>query len=59
MGTWIAGELLYRDQFGLPYKPDALWVASIVVAMVSVVCLVGYWACRQSLKVSVRDLLTT
>ena len=59
MGTWIAGGLLYRDQFGLPYNPDVLWVVSIVVAMVSVVCLVGYWACRQSLKVSVRDLLTT
>lgn len=59
MGTWIAGGLLYRDQFDLPYNPDTLWVVGIVVAMMAVVCLVGYWACRQSLRVSVRDLLTT
>jgi hypothetical protein len=27
--------------------------------MVAAVCVVGYIACRQSLKVSVRDLLAT
>jgi putative ABC transport system permease protein len=58
MGTWIAGLLMYRAQFDLPYHPDTRWVAGVVVAMVASVCLVGYLACRQSLKVSVRDLLT-
>ncbi len=57
-GTWSAGLLIYRAQFGLTYNPDTLWVAGTVIAMVAVVCLVGYMACRQSLKVSVRDLLT-
>jgi putative ABC transport system permease protein len=58
-GTWSAGLLIYQSQFNLTYKPDALWVTMIVAAMVTAVCLVGYLACRRSLNVSVRDLLTT
>ncbi|UTW55709.1 ABC transporter permease [Kordiimonas sp. SCSIO 12610] len=56
-GTWIAGILIYEEQFSLPYNPDILWVLGTVIAMVSIVCLVGYMACRQSLQISVRDLL--
>lgn len=56
-GTWIAGLLIYQAQFNLTYNPDALWVAGMVFAMVAAVCLVGFIACRHSLKVSVRDLL--
>jgi predicted membrane-bound dolichyl-phosphate-mannose-protein mannosyltransferase len=59
VGTWSAGWLIYRAQFRLTYNPDLLWVAGTVVAMVATVCLVGFIACRQSLKVSVRDLLAT
>ncbi|UYV16557.1 ABC transporter permease [Porphyrobacter sp. ULC335] len=58
-GTWIAGYLIYDAQFKLTYNPDLLWVTAIVMTMVTTVCMVGYLACRQSLKVSVRDLLTT
>ena len=58
-GTWIAGLLIYQSQFRLTYSPDIIWVTGTVLAMVAAVCLVGYLACRQSLKVSVRDLLTT
>ena len=57
VGTWSAGLLIYSAQFKLTYNPDALWVAGMVVVMVAAVCLVGYMACRQSLRVSVRDLL--
>lgn len=56
-GTWSAGLLIYRSQFNLPYSPDLVWVAGMVVAMVASVCLVGFIACRQSLNVSVRDLM--
>jgi len=56
-GTWIAGLLIYQTQFKLTYNPDTAWVAGVVVSMVVAVCLVGFVACRQSLKVSVRDLL--
>ncbi len=59
VGTWCAGWLIYRSQFRLTYNPDPLWVAGMVASMVAAVCLVGYLACRQSLKVSVRDLLAT
>lgn len=58
-GTWIAGFLIYQGQFNLTYNPDARWVAGMACTMVAVVCLIGYLACRQSLRVSVRDLLTT
>jgi putative ABC transport system permease protein len=56
-GTWSAGLLIYQAQFNLAYNPDILWVVGMVCALVTTVCIVGYLACRQSLKVSVRDLL--
>jgi putative ABC transport system permease protein len=59
VGTWIAGLLIYQAQFNLPYNPDTLWAGAMVAAMLAAVCLVGLVACRQSLKVSVRDLLNT
>lgn len=58
-GTWLAGLALYQAQFGLTYNPDILWIAGTLAAMVTAVCLVGYAACHQSLRVSVRDLMTT
>jgi len=58
-GTWSAGLLIYQAQFNLNYNPNMLWVAAMVFAMVATVCLVGYLACRQSLKVSVRNLMAT
>jgi putative ABC transport system permease protein len=58
-GTWSAGLLIYRSQFNLTYSPDLVWVAGMVVAMVASVCLVGFIACRQSLNVSVRGLMTS
>ncbi len=57
-GTWAAGLMIYEAQFSMIYSPDFLWVTGTTVLMISVVCLVGYLACRGSLKVSVRDLLT-
>lgn len=56
-GTWVAGMLMYEAQFGLSYSPDILWVFGMLTSMVMLVCFVGYIACRQNLKVSVRDLL--
>jgi putative ABC transport system permease protein len=61
VGTWCAGLLIYRAQFKLTYNPDMLWVAQPGWSL-------PWWppcawwatcACRQSLKVSVRDLLAT
>lgn len=57
VGTWSAGMLIYQAQFKLTYNPDVQWVVGMVLAMLAAVCTVGYVACRQSLKVSVRDLL--
>lgn len=56
-GTWGAGLMIYETQFGLTYNPDILWVAGATAIMVIVVCFVGYVACRDSLKLSLRDLL--
>lgn len=59
VGTWGAGLLIYRTQFNLSYNLDPLWVTGMVLVMLASVCLVGHAACRRSLKVSVRDLLST
>ena len=58
-GTWSAGLLIYQAQFDLTYNPDMLWVATMILTMFGAVCFVGYLACRQSLKVSARDLMAT
>ena len=58
-GTWLAGVLIYDSQFRLPYSPDPVWVGGMVAMMTATVCLVGFLACRESLRVSVRDLLVT
>lgn len=57
-GTWAAGLMIYEAQFSMIYRPDLLWVTGTIVLMITTVCLVGYLACRESLKVSVRDLLS-
>lgn len=58
-GTWLAGVLIYDSQFRLPYSPDPVWVGGMAAIMTATVCLVGFLACRESLRVSVRDLLVT
>jgi len=58
-GTWAAGYLIYQSQFGLTYNPDITWVLGTVIAMVASVCTVGLLNCRQNLKTSVSELLTT
>lgn len=57
-GTWFAGMLIYQEQFGLVYNPDIVWVTGTIATMVTAICLVGYAACKRTLNVSVRDLLT-
>ncbi|WP_417451894.1 ABC transporter permease [Kordiimonas sp.] len=57
-GAWISGALMYQTQFGLTYAPNVPWLIGTLVVMIGLVCLVGFIACRQSLKSSVRDLLT-
>ena len=56
-GTWLAGQLIYEEQFGLSYQPDTLWIAGTVSLMVIVVCSVGLLTCMRSLAYSVKDLL--
>lgn len=56
-GAWMSGEMMYQTQFGLTYNPAPLWLLGTLTLMVSLVCLVGFFACRHSLKSSVRDLL--
>ena len=51
--------LIYQAQFNLTYNPDIVWVAAMVFSMVATVCIVGFLACRQSLKISVRNLMET
>jgi predicted lysophospholipase L1 biosynthesis ABC-type transport system permease subunit len=57
VGTWVAGILIYEEQFSLSYNPDLAWGMKITLIMIVSVCLVGFIACRRSLQVSISDLL--
>jgi len=56
-GTWIAGQLIYSSQFGLVYAPDFALVAITLGLTCIVVCAVGLFFCRDTLKASVRELM--
>ena len=56
-GTWIAGQLIYSSQFGLVYAPDLALVAITLGLTCIVVCAVGLFFCRDTLKASVRELM--
>jgi predicted lysophospholipase L1 biosynthesis ABC-type transport system permease subunit len=56
-GTWIAGQLIYSSQFGLVYAPDFGFVAITLGLTCVVVCAVGLFFCRNSLKTSVGELM--
>lgn len=57
-GTWVAGQLIYHDQFGLVYSPDYALVTATLVITCVIVCAVGLFFCREILKTSVRELIT-
>ncbi|MFC6978623.1 ABC transporter permease [Microbulbifer taiwanensis] len=56
-GTSLAGQLIYRSQFHLNYRPDALYLLGTLAIMAAVLCLLGLWCCRHSLKASVGELM--
>lgn len=49
----------FPDPVQSDLQPRPFLVAAMIFAMVATVCLVSYLACRQSLKVSVRNLMAT
>lgn len=57
-GTWIAGQLIYSEQFSMVYEPDYLWITTILFTTCLVVCSVGLFSCRVSLRATVRELMT-
>lgn len=56
-GTWIAGQLIYSSQFGLVYAPDFVFVGITLGLTCAVVCTVGLFFCRDTMKTSVRELM--
>ena len=56
-GTWVAGQLIYSEQFGMVYSPDYAFVVSTLVITCAIVCAVGLFFCRGTLKTSVRELM--
>ncbi len=56
-GTWIAGQLIYSSQFGLVYAPNYGLVVLTLSLTCLVVCAVGLYFCRGTLKASVRELM--
>ncbi|SHE98736.1 Predicted ABC-type transport system involved in lysophospholipase L1 biosynthesis, permease component [Microbulbifer donghaiensis] len=56
-GTSLAGQLIYRSQFHLNYRPDPFYLLGTLAVMAAALCLLGLWCCRHSLKVSVGELM--
>lgn len=56
-GTWVAGLLIYNSQFSLTYHPDVIWMMFTLGVTSVVVCGVGLFYCRESLRASVTQLL--
>ena len=57
VGTWVAGQLIYSSQFSLVYQPDYLWTFITLTSTCLLLCVVGIYFSRGSLKASVRDLM--
>jgi len=57
ISTYLAGLMIYQSQFSLTYKPDATWIFSVVTVMLFLVVAVGVWASKNSLSISIRELL--
>lgn len=58
LGTYIAGLLIYQSQFSLTYKPDFVWLFLTLLIILSLTTTLGVYASRNSLKSSVRQLLS-
>ena len=58
LGTYIAGLLIYQSQFNLTYKPDFVWLVATLLIILIFVAGLGIYASRNSLKSSVRELMS-
>lgn len=58
-GTYIAGELIYKSQFNLPYSPDFVWLTTTLLIIVGVITSIGIYFSRVSLTNSIRKLLAS
>lgn len=57
VGTWLAGSLIYQSQFSLAYQPDAVWLATTLAILLSLVTALGFGVSHRSLKASIRQLM--
>ena len=58
-GTWLAGHLIYQSQFQLSYRPDPLWMVSVLGICCGLVCVLGVFFSRAGLRTPVRQLLVS
>ena len=58
-GTALAGQLIYQSQFQLNYRPDALWILGVLSVACILVCSLGAWFSRESLRTPIRRLLVS
>jgi len=57
-GTLLIAHLLYESQFSMAYQPDWLWLTLCLVVSMGLMCVVGIFACQNTLKASIRELAT-
>lgn len=57
IGTILIGHLMYKSQFSMNYNVDWLWLLSVTALTIIGAIVVGLLFSRDSLKVSIRQLL--
>lgn len=56
-GTLIIGNLIYKSQFSMTYQPNFVWLFGVLFITISFITIAGLLLNRESLNMSVRQLL--
>jgi predicted lysophospholipase L1 biosynthesis ABC-type transport system permease subunit len=57
LGTYLAGQLIYKSQFSLNYVPDFVWLGMTLICILFVITGMGVYMSRKHLNSSIRSLL--
>ncbi|MFY8350585.1 ABC transporter permease [Pseudoalteromonas sp. SSM20] len=58
LGTYLAGQLIYKSQFSLNYVPDFIWLGMTLISILVVITGIGVFMSRQNLNSSIRSLFS-
>ena len=57
IGTYLAGQLIYKSQFSLNYVPNFTWLGITLICILMVITGIGVFVSRKHLNSSIHSLL--